>query len=278
MNSEVFILGNCALDNKETYFETAEYLYNLMDGKDWYLKVSFDKANRTSIKGKRGLGLSSAISIFHEVKDMCPGIKLTTDVHECWQVEKLVDVMNLIQVPSFLGRQTDLIVECAKYFDKVNIKKGQHLGPNNLIKSVDKVKETNPAAEVWLTDRGTSLGYDHLIVDFTIIEEIKKYYDRFILDCTHATQRSRKTYLVQGDPELAKRYFLISKIMGYNGVFAETHPRPWESASDGDCMIKLSEMKKLLKNYERCNSTAKLCSCPPKKKCQEKKNVTSPVY
>ena len=242
----IYILGNCALDNEETYLETADFLHKLMKNKHWYLKVSHDKANRTSLRGKRGVGLEEGIRIFKLVKRIYPDIKLTTDVHETWQVEKLSGIIDLIQIPAFLCRQTDLIVECAKNFNKVNLKKMQHLGPNNVIKSIDKIKETNPNAEAWITERGTSLGYDHLIVDFTVVDELKKYYDKVILDCTHSTQRSRKVHVVQGDPELAKRYFRISKIMGYDGVFAETHPRPNESASDGDCMIKLNEMNELV--------------------------------
>lgn len=252
--SNIYILGNCALDNRTTFFETADVLYRIMKNENFYLKASFDKANRTSLRGKRGIGLKEGVKIFKEVKLRYPNIKLTTDVHETWQIEHLKPVIDLIQIPAFLCRQTDLVVECAKAFDFINIKKMQHLGPNNVIKSVDKVRDVNEVAQVWLTERGTSLGYDHLIVDFTIVEELKKYYDKVIFDCTHSTQRSRKTYLVQGDPELAKRYFLISRVMGYDGVFVEVHPRRNESSSDIDCMIDLQEIKSLFSKKQKIDS------------------------
>ena len=251
---KTYILGPCAMDSAALYSEVAEELCRIIPpwpSVDFYYKASFDKANRTSIRGKRGIGLEEAIKVFKEMKKKRPGLKLTTDIHTPEQAIKLAGVVDLAQIPAFLCRQTDLIVECARNFDKVNIKKMQHLGPANLIKSIDKIKNTNPSCEAWLTERGTAFGYDHLIVDFTIVDELKKYYDKVILDCTHATQRSRKVHIVQGDPELAKRYFLTAKIMGYDGVFAETHPRPNESASDGDSMILLSEMAGLIERAEK---------------------------
>mgnify|MGYP003137460537 CR=1 FL=1 len=242
--SKVWILGPCSIENRENFFKVADHLSSFMGDRDWYFKGSFDKANRTSIEGGRGPGLDEGLQIFKEVKEKYPNIKLVTDVHEVWQVEKLSETIDCIQIPAFLCRQTDLIVECARHFDKINVKKGQWLGPNNLIKSVDKIKNTNPDCEAWICDRGSNFGYDKLLVDFTIVEELKQHYDRVILDCTHATQ-------LQGDRQLAERYIVASAIMGYNGIFAETHVNPPDAISDGDCQIYLDKIQSLIEEHEK---------------------------
>lgn len=221
------------------------------------MKASFDRASRTSIRGSRGLGLNDACVLFHSIKERFPQIKLLTDVHECWQVERLKPYIDVIQIPAFLGRQTDLIVECARHFKKINVKRMQHLGPNNLIKSVDKIKNTNSECEAWICDRGTSFGYDHLIMDFTIIKKLKNYYDKVVFDCTHSVQRSRKVHGRQGDRDLAEKYFLSAAIFEYDGVFAEIHPIPPSAVSDGDCQIYLSKFENLYKKHEKIMGAVK---------------------
>ena len=243
----IWVIGPCALENEKMYLKTLSFLMPIMNGRDWYFKSSFDKANRTSIKGKRGIGLKKAIGIFKRVKERYPGIKLITDVHLPDQVHQLSEVIDCIQIPAFLCRQTDLIVECARHFDKVNVKRGQWLGPNNVCVSVDKIKETNPDCEAWITDRGSNFGYDKLIMDFTIIDQLKKSYDKVILDCTHSVQRSRAVYGVQGDRKLAEKYFLTANIFEYDGLFAEVHPTPDKAISDGDCQIELEKFRELIR-------------------------------
>ena len=240
---KVWILGPCSLESRALYFECLESIRREMHHTDdWYMKASFDKANRTSLHGGRGPGLEEAKEVWAESKERFPDIKITTDVHECWQLEHLVGLVDAIQIPAFLSRQTDLIVESAKLFPVVNIKKGQWLGPNNLVASVDKIKETNPDCQAWITDRGSSFGYHDLFVNFGIVDELKEHYDKVILDCTHSTQRSRAVYGTQGDPILAGRYFISCDLFEYDGVFAETHPRPEESVSDGECLLPLDRM------------------------------------
>ena len=252
MIEKTWILGPCSMEGESLYNEIADTLYPFMKGKDWYYKASFDKANRTSVKGGRSPGLEEGCEMFKNIKQKYPDIKLTTDVHDVHQVEKLAEAgIDCIQIPAFLCRQTDLIVECAKHFNIVNVKKMQFLGPDNVIKGVDKIKNTNPDCQAWLTDRGTNFGYDKLIVDFTIVDEIKKYYDKFIFDVTHATQRSREIYVKQADRDLGERYLLISDIMGYDGVFAETHPRPEEAVSDADSQIYLNKIKSVIDRADR---------------------------
>jgi len=255
--SNIFILGPCSIENEENYIKSLAYLKPFMKNREWYFKASFDKANRTSIDGGRGPGLKASLDIFRKVKKENPNIKLITDVHEPWQAEILADVIDVVQIPAFLCRQTDLIVECAKHFKKINIKKGQWLGPENLVVSVDKVRNTNPDAEVWLTERGTAFGYHRLIVDVDIVDRLKKHYDKVIIDCTHATQRSRAVYGVQGRSEVAERFFLSSPIYHYDGIFAECHINPATAVSDGDCQIQIERIPILLDrltNIQKCLS------------------------
>jgi len=247
MKDKVWILGPCSLESKDLFLECLGAINSIMDKDDnWYMKASFDKANRTSLQGGRGPGLEYAKEVWAEAKELYPDVRFTTDIHECWQAEQLAGLIDVIQIPAFLSRQTDLIIESAKHFPIVNIKKGQWLGPNNLLVSVDKVKETNPSCEAWICDRGSNFGYHDLFVNFGIVDELKKYYDRVILDCTHSTQRSRSVYGTQGDPVLAGRYLVAADIFNYDGVFAETHPRPSESVSDGQCLIPLDQLKSLI--------------------------------
>jgi len=250
-NEKTWVLGPCSIENRENYFAAAKELNQIMTGRDWYLKASFDKANRTSINGGRGPGLDESIKIFKEVKSQYPHVKLCTDVHEVWQVEKLAGLIDCIQIPAFLCRQTDLVVECARHFNVINIKKGQWLGPNNLVISVDKVRDTNENAEVWITERGTMHGYHKLLVDFDIVDRLKKHYDKVVIDCTHSTQRSRDVYGIQGRGDLAERYLLAAGIFKYDAIFAECHPNPTCAVSDGDCQINLSRIKKLVETHDK---------------------------
>lgn len=247
MKNKVWILGPCSMESRELFLETLSKINSIMDEADeWFMKASFDKANRTSLNGDRGPGLEYSSEVWKEAKSLYPNVKFITDVHETHQVEKLVGLVDVVQIPAFLCRQTDLIVECAKNFNKINIKKGQWLGPNNLIKSVDKVKNTNPDCEAWICDRGTNFGYHDLFVNFGIVDELKQYYDKVILDCTHSIQRSRAVYGSQGDRKLAERYLIAADIFNYDGVFAEVHPNPSCAVSDGDCQIVLSDLENLI--------------------------------
>jgi len=248
---KTWILGPCSLENEKMFIETGQYLSGLMTGKDWIYKASFDKANRSSIDGKRGIGLDEAIRIFKTMKKHVPGIRLTTDVHEVWQVEKLAGVIDIIQIPAFLCRQTDLIVECARHFNIVNIKKGQWMSPQNMVKGVDKIKKTNPDAKAWITERGTQFGYTQLIVDFGNVDFLRQHYDAVILDTTHSTQRLKPNGRTGGDSKLAEKYMMVADIFGYDGIFAETHPNPPAAYSDGDSQIKLENIGEVIDKTEQ---------------------------
>ena len=257
MNNKIWILGPCSFENEELFLKTMNFLSKRMINRNWYMKASFDKANRTSLYGGRGPGLEYCVDVWKKVKESNSNVRLLTDVHEVHQVEKLAGLIDCIQIPAFLCRQTDLVVECAKNFKQVNVKKGQWLGPDNLIKSVDKIKETNPDCEAWICDRGTNFGYHDLFVNFGIVDELKKYYDKVILDCTHSIQRSRSVYGTQGDRKLAERYFVTADAFGYDGIFAEVHPDPPSATSDADCQIYLNRFDMLLEMADEIAKTTR---------------------
>jgi len=247
---KTWILGPCSLENEKMFIETGSYLNSIMKDKNWIYKASFDKANRSSIDGKRGVGMDKAIEIFKNFKKDFPHIKLTTDIHEVWQIEKLAGIIDVIQIPAFLCRQTDLIVECARHFNVVNIKKGQWMSPQNMVKGIDKIKKTNPDAQAWITERGTQFGYTQLIVDFGSVDFLRQHFDAVILDTTHSTQRLKPNGRTGGDSKLASKYMMVADVFGYDGIFAETHPNPPEAFSDGDSQVKLENIKELINKTE----------------------------
>lgn len=241
----IWIVGSCSMENEEFFLDNAYNLDNIMKNEDWFLKGSFDKANRSSITGSRGPGLREGIKILTQIKKQIPHIKTTTDVHETYQVKELKEVVDCIQIPAFLCRQTDLLIECARYFNIINIKKGQWISPDNIVKGIDKIKNTNPDAKIWLTERGTQFGYTKLLVDFSIVDFLKKYFDKVIFDCTHSTQRLKENGRTGGDSTLAERYIKAASIFNYDGVFADVHPNPSQSPSDADSQIDLKNFKKI---------------------------------
>lgn len=236
MDKMKYILGPCAIEHN--VYSIAQELSKPLNGKEWWFKASFDKANRTSLSSSRGPGLIESISIFKGIKKLVDGIKITTDVHETHQVELLSELVDMIQIPAFLCRQTDLLIESAKYFNFINIKKGQWLSPINMRHAVDKIKVTNPDATVFITERGTQFGYEKLLVDFSSVNIMKEFSDGVFLDCTHSTQRAQdgKT---GGDRDLGKKYIQAAPIFGYDGIFAECHPNPSLAISDSDSQIEL---------------------------------------
>jgi len=181
MEDYTYILGPCSIESEENFREVANALYPIMQGKDWYLKGSFDKANRTSIHSNRGPGLDEGIRIMRSIKEDFPNIKIVTDIHETSQALPLSDVVDVIQIPAFLCRQTDLLVECAKHFNTINVKKGQWLSADAMKHAVTKIKEVNPDCQVWVTERGSNFGYDRLIVDFRGVDVMKEFADKVFL-------------------------------------------------------------------------------------------------
>lgn len=244
-----WIVGPCAMESEEMFFQTGEALIEIMAGKNWYLKASFDKANRTSTKGGRGVGISEAICVWYQFRDKYPDVKFCTDIHETSQAERLKGLIDVIQIPAFLCRQTDLLIAAGENAHIVNVKKGQWITPDQTKYFAEKVKH-NSNAECWITERGTAFGANPLLVDFGAATEMVGYCDQLILDCTHATQR-KKGDTTGGDRGLAERYMMTSLFFDYTGLFVETHPDPPSAISDADCQIYLDRMGYLIKKYDQ---------------------------
>lgn len=255
MPDTIWIVGPCSMENETIYLQTAEQLSKIMEGRDWYYKASFDKANRTALQGRRGPGFSDGIKLMEEAKKRFPHLKLTTDVHETCQVKELVGHIDVIQVPAFLCRQTDLLTECGRHFGIVHVKKGQWISPEATKHFAGKIRSARGNAEVWITERGTYHGYEQLLVDFSAVEEMSSHCERVFLDCTHSTQK-RKGDFTGGDRELAAKYLLAAPIFGYTGIFAEVHPNPPTAVSDADCQIYLKDWARLLCKYDKIHEIA----------------------
>jgi 2-dehydro-3-deoxyphosphooctonate aldolase (KDO 8-P synthase) len=243
------------MENEALYKNTGRQLASIMNGRDWYYKASFDKANRTSLDSKRGPGIENGIRWAKELKEEIPSIKLITDIHEPSQAEQLAKVFDAAQIPAFLCRQTDLLIAVGQHFDIINIKKGQWASPAQVTYSVEKVRSQNHEAEVWVTERGTFFGYDALAVDFAAVDELGQAFDKVLLDCTHSTQRHLGDH-TGGSRSLAARLALAAPAFAYDGVFAEVHPDPDNAISDADSQIALADWGGLLIGHEQIEEIA----------------------
>ena len=243
----LFIAGPCVIESAELLDVVATKLAQIKEqtGAEVYFKASFDKANRTSIHSFRGPGLEQGLQMLADVKAKY-GLPLLTDVHESYQAQAAGEVVDVLQIPAFLCRQTDLLVASAQTGKTVNIKKAQFLSGEDMQYPVEKCKEAG-AKEVWLTERGNIYGYNNLVVDFRNIPLMKNYTDRVIMDCTHSVQRpgaaGGKT---GGNREFVPSMAKAAKAFGANGYFFETHPNPEQALSDGPNMLYLDELDGLI--------------------------------
>lgn len=243
----VFIAGPCVIESRELLHTVAKELVriNKAHGTDIIFKASFDKANRTSIHSFRGPGLEKGLDMLAEIKQQY-GLRLLTDIHESYQAEPVGKVCDVIQIPAFLCRQTDLVVAAAKTGAIVNIKKAQFLSANDMKYPVEKAKEAG-AKEVWLTERGNTFGYNNLVVDFRNIPDMKEYTQRVIMDCTHSVQRpGGKDGKTGGDRKFVPAMALAAKAFGANGYFFEVHPSPDNGLSDAANMLELNKLEQLI--------------------------------
>lgn len=243
----VFIAGPCVIESRELLHTVAKELVriNKTYGTDIIFKASFDKANRTSIHSFRGPGLEKGLDMLEEIKQQY-GLRLLTDIHESYQAEPVGKVCDVIQIPAFLCRQTDLVVAAAKTGAIVNIKKAQFLSANDMKYPVEKAKEAG-AKEVWLTERGNTFGYNNLVVDFRNIPDMKEYTQRVIMDCTHSVQRpGGKDGKTGGDRKFVPAMALAAKAFGANGYFFEVHPSPDNGLSDAANMLELNKLEQLI--------------------------------
>lgn len=239
----IFIAGPCVIESMEILETVAQEVkrISLETGMKLYFKASFDKANRTSIHSYRGPGIKEGLKMLAEIKTKYD-LPILTDIHESWQAAEAGAVADIIQIPAFLCRQTDLLVEAAKTGRIVNIKKAQFLSGDDMRYPVEKCREAG-AKEVWLTERGNCFGYNNLVVDFRNLPTMAQYADRVIMDCTHSVQRpggaGGKT---GGDRQFVPMMALAAKAFGAQGYFFETHPNPEKALSDGPNMLFLKDL------------------------------------
>ncbi len=243
----IFIAGPCVIENMDCLDAVATELVRLNQKYDIDIifKSSFDKANRTSISSYRGPGLEKGLQMLSDIKARY-GLRILTDIHESYQAAPVGKVVDVIQIPAFLCRQTDLLVSAAKTGKIVNIKKAQFLSGDDMKYPVQKVKESGNN-NVWLTERGNMYGYNNLAVDFRNISDMKKYSDTVIMDCTHSVQRpgaaGGKT---GGNREFVPAMALAAKAFGATGYFFEVHPNPESALSDGPNMVYLSDLETII--------------------------------
>ncbi len=241
------IAGPCAIESEEMAMDIAEKMKAITDklGIDYTFKGSFDKANRTSIHSKRGLGIDEGLRILQKVRDTY-NIPVETDIHESWQAEPVGKVVDIVQIPAFLCRQTDLLVAAAKTGKCINIKKAQFLAPWDMKNCLQKVVESGNS-NVMLCERGTSFGYNTLVVDMTGLIEMKKFGYPVIFDATHSVQKpGGKGDATGGNREYVEYLAKAAIAVGVDGLFMETHQNPDEAWSDGPNMVKLDDMEELL--------------------------------
>ena len=244
----VFIAGPCVIESSELLNNVAATIKDINEryGVDIIFKASFDKANRTSIKSFRGPGIEKGLQMLADIKSTF-GLKILTDIHESWQAEAAGEVVDVIQIPAFLCRQTDLLVAAAKTGCVVNIKKAQFLSGKDMVFPVEKAREAG-AKDVWLTERGNIYGYNNLVVDFRNISDMLEITPTVIMDCTHSVQRpGAGGGKSSGDRKFVPSMALAAKAFGATGYFFEVHPDPDHALSDGPNMLYLDKLEGLIK-------------------------------
>ena len=247
-DNKVFIAGPCVIESAELLDTVARELMRINGelGTDIIFKASFDKANRTSIHSFRGPGLERGLQMLADVKQKY-GLRLLTDIHESWQAEAVGQVCDVIQIPAFLCRQTDLLTAAARTGRTVNIKKAQFLSGRDMWYPVEKAREAG-AKEVWLTERGNMMGYNNLVVYFRNISDMLQIVPTVIMDCTHSVQRpGGSDGKTGGDRRFVPQMALAAKAFGATGWFFEVHPDPDRGLSDAANMLELDKLYELVK-------------------------------
>ena len=249
MNLPQIIAGPCVIESQELLERVAAEIVGINKrlGTEIIFKASFDKANRTSLHSYRGVGMERGLRMLSDIGSKY-GLKTLTDIHEAWQAEPVGEVVDILQIPAFLCRQTDLLVAAARTGKVVNIKKAQFLSGEDMRYPYQKAVESG-AKEVWLTERGNIYGYNNLVVDFRNIADMRNIASTVVMDCTHSVQRpgaaGGKT---GGNREFVPAMALAAKAFGANGYFFEVHPDPDNALSDGPNMLYLSDLEAVIKS------------------------------
>ena len=241
------IAGPCVIESMELLDTVAQKLVEINSklNTNIIFKASFDKANRTSLNSFRGPGLKKGLQMLADIKSKY-NLQITTDIHESYQAKAVGEVCDILQIPAFLCRQTDLLVSAAKTGKIVNIKKAQFLSGVDMKYPVEKARESG-AKDVWLTERGNCFGYNNLVVDFRNIADMKEIVPTVIMDCTHSVQRpSAGNGKTIGDRKFVPSMALAAKAFGATGYFFEVHPTPDEGLSDAANMLELDKLEDLI--------------------------------
>ncbi len=253
----LLIAGPCAVEGTQTV-EYAHAIAEALNGLPchWSFKASFDKANRTSVDAQRGVGMDTGLQILADIKQQLQ-VPIVTDVHLPEQCKAAAEVADVLQIPAFLCRQTDLLVAAANTGAVVNIKKGQFLAPEGMAQAAAKVTESGNS-KVWLTDRGTFFGYGRLVVDFAGLPEMQASGHPVLLDATHSVQRPGGLGdRTDGDWTLAPLLLRAAAAAGFDGYFVETHPDPLQSPSDGPNMIPLDQLREVMETVFAISAAAR---------------------
>jgi len=250
MEQPIFIAGPCVIENMGILEDVAKEIKIIESRYDIeiFFKASFDKANRTSIHSYRGPGMEKGLTMLSDIKSKY-NLKIVTDIHEPFQANPVSEVADVIQIPAFLCRQTDLLVAAAKTGKTVNIKKGQYLSGSDMRFAFQKVMDSGND-NIWLTERGNFFGYNNLVVDFRNISDMKKITPNVIMDCTHSVQRpgtgGKDGSSTGGNREFIPSMALAAKAFGASGFFFEVHPDPDRALSDGPNMLKLQDLGEVI--------------------------------
>ncbi|MDO5525106.1 MAG: 3-deoxy-8-phosphooctulonate synthase [Prevotella sp.] len=250
--STTIIAGPCVIESAELLDTVAKRLVeiNRRLGTDIIFKASFDKANRTSLKSFRGPGLEKGLEMLADIKSRY-GLRILTDIHESWQAKPAAEVADVLQIPAFLCRQTDLLTAAAATGRTVNIKKAQFLSGRDMRYPVEKARESG-AGEVWLTERGNCFGYNNLVVDFRNISDMLEIVPNVIMDCTHSVQRpGGSDGKTGGDRRFVPQMAKAAKAFGATGYFFEVHPDPDRGLSDAANMLELDKLEKLVEELTK---------------------------
>ena len=257
LDGEFFVIaGPCVIESEDVCLEVAEFLVNLQEttGIKCVFKGSFDKANRTSIDSFRGPGLKKGLAILDDIRSKT-GLPILTDVHEAHQAATVGEVVDAMQIPAFLCRQTDLLVACGNTGKPVNIKKGQFVSPEEMKNCVFKLKSTDNE-KIMLCERGTFFGYNRLVNDMTAIPAMKDLGCPVVFDVTHSTQRPGGLGNASGGaPELAGVLAKSAVAAGANALFMEIHPDPSKALCDAACMLPLDKVEPVVTTCKRIFET-----------------------
>lgn len=256
-NPFVLIAGPCVVENRDLIFQTAETIKSITDELNipFVFKSSYKKANRTSVNSFTGIGDEEALQILHDVGNYFD-VPLITDVHTEEEITKAAKVVDILQIPAFLSRQTDLLIAAGKSNKIVNVKKGQFLAPGDMKHAIEKIKSTGND-NIMLTERGTTFGYHNLVVDMRGLVIMRELGFPVIMDATHSVQMPSSGNTTGGEPRFIKYLSKAAAAIGIDALFLEVHPNPQKALSDAGSQLHLSELKSLLIEIKKIDEIVK---------------------